>query len=391
MGPDSSSMGRLQAIRIKLLPDGTIFTNLLSSTHQTSSKQLSNGLSYSHNSADEYKSNGFESESYGKSSEFPLIDLNTDVEGERNGTAFNADQRSAVNAYNDGIVAKSNSWSEILSQLDIGTNLSETNSDLLTSASHYENDQIFSQPLKPTLLNGALNEDVNQNDETQSQTVPKLKKDSTSKANLTNVGFRNGIYSKNGVKYSNRGYIVALKETFGFIEEEDGQRELFFHYSVYDGNVDALDLGQVVEYNASLKNSKLTALSVRKALVRKQNDDVQSEILTGVVTRTVRTFNPEQNEYTGLIRVGEDDENSEPVEYEFSMISLFDINEFIQKGDAVKFQIGYNKSADKERAVNVKPIRTKLQVLSLSGLQSDNYITFVFRALLTALKAISVS
>lgn len=305
-----------------------------------------------------------ESESFGKFNEFPLIDLNTEVETERNGTAFNAEQRSAAHALNEGIVAKSNSWSEILSQLDIGTNLSETNSDLLTSASQYENDQVFSQPLKPMLLNGALDGDVNQNSETQSQTVPKLKKDLTSKANLSNISFRNGIHSKNGmIKYSNRGYVVALKETFGFIEEEDGQRELFFHYSVYDGNVEVLDMGQVVEYNASLKNGKLTALSVRKALVRKQPDDVNGEPLTGVVTRTVRTFNPEQNEYTGLIRVGdEDDETTEPKEYEFSMISLHDINDFIQKGDAVKFHIGYNKAAEKERAVNVKPIRTQLQV-----------------------------
>jgi cold shock CspA family protein len=162
--------------------------------------------------------------------------------------------------------------------------------------------------------------------------------------------------------------VVALKDSFGFIETEDGQRELFFHYSVYDGNIDVLELGQVVEYNASFKNSKLTALAVRKSQsIRKQTDEVQPEVLSGVVIRTVRTFNPEQNEYTGLIRVATDSatnstEGDAKTEYEFSMISLQDINEFIQKGDAVKFQIGFNVAADKHRAVHIRPIRTKHQV-----------------------------
>ena len=376
-------MGRLQALRIKLLPDGTIFTNLLSSPTQNSSpKQMSNGMFYSNNSSEDSYKTESESESYGKFNEFPLIDLNTELETERNGTASNADHKSVVKAYNgrtnEGIVAKSNSWSEILSQLDIGTNLSEVTSDLLTSGTHYETDQVFThQPLKPTLLNGMIDEESNPDNE--SQNVTKVKKEVTSKSNLSSIGSnRSAIQSKNGTKYSNRGYVVALKDTFGFIEEEDGQRELFFHYSVYDGNVDALELGQVVEYNASLKNGKLTAIAVRKALIRKQNDEIKPEVLTGVVTRTVRTFNPEQSEYTGLIRMANDSTNSstesvDTIEYEFSMISLSDINEFIQKGDAIKFQIGLNRAADKERAVNIKPIRTKLQVNPKYIVMSDHF------------------
>jgi hypothetical protein len=112
----------------------------------------------------------------------------------------------------------------------------------------------------------------------------------------------------------------------------------------------------------------LTALAVRKALSKIPADQIQSEVLTGVVTRTVRTFNPDQNEYTGSIRVVNDstvnsNENKCDTEYEFSVISLKDINEFIQKGDAVKFQIGFNTATQTERAVNIKPIRTKHQVI----------------------------
>jgi cold shock CspA family protein len=376
VGPDLSSPGRLQAIRIKLLPDGTIFKNLFSPVKQlpTNNKFLPNGTSFPHMSSDSNsKQNGVECETYQKINEFPLIDLNTELETERKGTALNANEKSAANANNatknsQGIVAKSNSWSEILSQLDIGTNLSEiksdTNKDLLTCASNFDSDQSFSQhePLKPMILDESLTDNNLINSEPQLQSVPKSKKETTTKNNVS----RTGTQTKNGIKFANRGYVVALKETFGFIEAEDGQRELFFHYSVYDGNVDTLELGQPVEYNASFKNNKLTALAVRKALSKIPADQIQSEVLTGVVTRTVRTFNPDQNEYTGSIRVVNDstvnsNENKCDTEYEFSVISLKDINEFIQKGDAVKFQIGFNTATQTERAVNIKPIRTKHQ------------------------------
>jgi len=377
VGPDLSSPGRLQAIRIKLLPDGTIFKNLFSPVKQQSSptKFLSNGVSYSHMSSDSnMKLNGADYEMYEKINEFPLIDLNTELESERKGTnASNAvNGKSATNPNHvtknsQGIVAKSNSWSEILSQLDIGTNMSEVNSDitkdLLTCASNFDSDHSFTtEPLKPTILDESHKTETNQINSESLQSVPKTKKEI-----IKNNASRSSTQTKNGIKFSNRGYVVALKETFGFIETEDGQRELFFHYSVYDGNIDTLELGQQVEYNASYKNSKLTALAVRKALSKIPADEIQSEVMTGVVTRTVRTFNPDQNEYTGLIRVVTDSaqnsyDNKSDTHYEFSMISLNDINEFIQKGDAVKFQIGFNKASEKERAVNIKPIRTKHQV-----------------------------
>ncbi|CAG2111875.1 unnamed protein product [Medioppia subpectinata] len=371
VGPDLSSVGRLQALRIKLLPDGTIFKNLLSPAKQMQ-KQLSNGSYNSESFYGEYNIPNGNDSRLPKTNDFPLIDFNTELENERNGT-YGADEKSHAKAlYNgrssEGIVAKSNSWSEILSQLDIGTNLTES-SDLLSSSSQYEqsNDRPFTQqPLKPMVIAESLDED-SQSYESQTQSVPKIKRDSNSKSSVSSNLSRNTVHIKNGNKYSNRGFVVALKESFGFIETEDGQRELFFHYSVYDGNVDLLELGQPVEYNASFKNSKLTALAVRKTQsIRKQTDEIQPEVLSGVIIRNVRTLNPDQNEYTGLIRVAADSttnsgDSEEKTEHEFSMISLYDINEFIQKGDAVKFQVGFNSAADKYRAVRIQPIRTKHQ------------------------------
>lgn len=116
-----------------------------------------------------------------------------------------------------------------------------------------------------------------------------------------------------------------------------------------------------------MKGTKYSAEYVRKLPANSiPTYEVQNEILTGVVARSVRCLNPEQEEYPGIIRLnntlnGSGDEH-EIKEYEFSMVSLADIHDYIQKGDIVEFQLGYNKTNDKERALNIKPIRTKYQV-----------------------------
>lgn len=51
--------------------------------------------------------------------------------------------------------------------------------------------------------------------------------------------------------------------------------------------------------------------------------------------------------------------------FEFSMTSLGDIHDFIQKDDIVTFQIELTND-NKQRAVSVKPVREKYQVSDLS-------------------------
>lgn len=166
---------------------------------------------------------------------------------------------------------------------------------------------------------------------------------------------------KNGFKYTNQGFIAALKDGFGFIETAEHDREVFFHFSVFDGDAVHLDLGCEVEYSISQKNSKISAECVRKlAKGTIPVEDIKEETLEGVVIRPIRCFNPDQDEYPGLIRVGSEDGGDAEI-YEFGITSLHDKREFLQKGDAVQFQVGVMKCSQKERAVFVKAIRKKLQ------------------------------
>ncbi|GAB6030260.1 hypothetical protein CHUAL_005938 [Chamberlinius hualienensis] len=164
---------------------------------------------------------------------------------------------------------------------------------------------------------------------------------------------------QNGFKCTQRGFVAALKDGFGFIEREDHEREIFFHFSVFDGDVDMLELGAEVEYVVSQKNSKIGA-----EWVRCYNGDpleevaVKDEVLEGIVVRSIRCFNPDQEEYSGLIRVGSAD-GDDHESFEFGITSLVDKREFLQKDDPVEFQIG--RSNGVERAVNIKAIRKKLQ------------------------------
>lgn len=174
---------------------------------------------------------------------------------------------------------------------------------------------------------------------------------------------------KSEAPFTNVGFVAALKDGFGFIEAEEHDREIFFHFSVYEGNALHLELGAEVEYCVSQKNSKVSAERVRKLPKGTiATEEVGTETLEGVVLRLVRCFNPDQEDYPGLIRVDNgEDEDAEL--YEFGITSLQDKREFLQKGDPVRFQIGVMKSTWKQRAVNVKALRKKLHstVESIKG------------------------
>ncbi|GIX96569.1 cold shock domain-containing protein E1 [Caerostris darwini] len=126
---------------------------------------------------------------------------------------------------------------------------------------------------------------------------------------------------RNGFKFTHRGFIAALKDTFGFIETEDHDKEVFFHYSVFDGNPSSLEVGQEVEYGVTHKGSKLSAECVRKLSSNTiPREDIQPEILNGVVIQPLRCFNPDQEHYPGKVRLASHAENMEEdlAEYEFA-------------------------------------------------------------------------
>ncbi|GBN55284.1 Cold shock domain-containing protein E1 [Araneus ventricosus] len=168
---------------------------------------------------------------------------------------------------------------------------------------------------------------------------------------------------RNGFKFTHRGFVAALKDTFGFIETEEHDKEVFFHYSVFDGNTSSLEVGQEVEYGVTHKGNKYSAECVRKLPPNTiPREDIQPEILNGVVIHPLRCFNPDQDLYPGKVRLASHAENMDEdlAEYEFGITGLDDKHEFLQKGDVVQFQIGITKDG-KERAVNIKAIRTRIQ------------------------------
>lgn len=173
-----------------------------------------------------------------------------------------------------------------------------------------------------------------------------------------------GRGGRNGFRYTHRGYIAALKESFGFIENEEHNQDVFFHFSVFEGNPQSLEPGQEVEYGMVMKGSKRSAECVRKlpaGTLTDHAETVQAEVHNGTVERPVRCFNPDQEEYAGLIRLTVSGENAEPgPAYPFGITSLSDKHELLQKNDVVQFQVAVTGSGV-ERAVNVVAVRARVQ------------------------------
>lgn len=159
------------------------------------------------------------------------------------------------------------------------------------------------------------------------------------------------------------------------------QSEIFFHFSNFDGNSGDLEVGHDVEFSFTIKNDKMSAEFARLLPKRSipRESLVTGETVTGTVVRTCRCLNPEQDAYPGLVKMSSstaenplsltadlslDPEQGEEAEklVEFSMTSLTDVREFIQKGDSVSFQVGLCPITGKERAVGMKIIRNKRQV-----------------------------
>ncbi|CAN7995048.1 unnamed protein product, partial [Ixodes hexagonus] len=171
---------------------------------------------------------------------------------------------------------------------------------------------------------------------------------------------------RNGFRYTHRGYIAALKESFGFIENEEHNQDVFFHFSVFEGNPTLLEPGQEVEYALSHKGPKRSAECVRKLAsgTLGGQETVRPDLLSGTVERPVRCFNPDQEQYAGVVRLATTGEGSTAPTYEFGITSLADKHDLLQKGDVVQFQVAVT-NAGVERAVNISAVRARVQVKTL--------------------------
>ncbi|KAG8450858.1 hypothetical protein GDO86_003212 [Hymenochirus boettgeri] len=184
------------------------------------------------------------------------------------------------------------------------------------------------------------------------------------------------------------GYVATLKDNFGFIETANHDKEIFFHYSEYSGDVDKLDLGDMVEYSLSKgKGNKISAERVTKAhQVNGSKDEVDPTVFWGKVIRPLRSVDPTQTEYQGMIELLEEvvpdkqtiteetPEQAEDVEIDcstetntnanmkgslipFGIVGMANKADCLQKGETVKFQLCVLGQNGQTMAYNIEPLR----------------------------------
>ncbi|XP_041860810.1 cold shock domain-containing protein E1 isoform X7 [Melanotaenia boesemani] len=154
------------------------------------------------------------------------------------------------------------------------------------------------------------------------------------------------------------GFVAALKDNFGFIETANHDQEIFFHYSEMCGDLDNLELGDTVEYTLSKgKGNKVSAEKVTKvAAVNSAGEDVGAAVMTGKVLRPIRSVDPSQTEYQGLIEVIEEG-GGKGQNYPFGIMGMTNKSDCLQKGEIVKFQVCTVTQTGQKMACNVVPQR----------------------------------
>ncbi|XP_053971137.1 cold shock domain-containing protein E1 [Hylaeus anthracinus] len=158
-----------------------------------------------------------------------------------------------------------------------------------------------------------------------------------------------GEKTQNGNKKLNgqvcQGFIAALKDAFGFIETVNHDKEIFFHFSNFEGDVSALEVGADIECTISSGNGRgnggCVAADYVKLVPRGSipRPTPVSEVLDGTVIRPLRSANPDQAEYAGLIKINATTEDEETPEYEFRIMGLVNKRELLQAGDPVQLQV----------------------------------------------------
>lgn len=174
---------------------------------------------------------------------------------------------------------------------------------------------------------------------------------------------KNQNQTKNGLGRSYslplcQGFIAALKDGFGFIETIAHDREVFFHFSNFEGEASSLELGVEVEYNLGTRGSSGSCLSAENVRVLPKGTIelplASGEILEGTVVRSLRSVNPDQTQYAGLVQVNTAEGEEKGAEYEFGITGLANKRELLQAGDPVTFQVDTDN-----RATNIMAVRKK--------------------------------
>ncbi|MGH0182135.1 UNVERIFIED_CONTAM: hypothetical protein FKN15_008735 [Acipenser sinensis] len=177
---------------------------------------------------------------------------------------------------------------------------------------------------------------------------------------------RTGQQSAVSIKILNRsvnskrllGYIATLKDNFGFIETANHDQEIFFHYSELCGDLDDLELGDSVEYTLSKgKGNKVSAEKVTKiTAVNGAGDDVGVTVCLGKVVRPLRSVDPTQTEYQGVIEAIEEGD-MKGQSFSFGIVGMAHKADCLQKAETVKFQLCVVSQTGQKMACNIVPLR----------------------------------
>ncbi|XP_073752198.1 cold shock domain-containing protein E1 isoform X4 [Callorhinus ursinus] len=154
------------------------------------------------------------------------------------------------------------------------------------------------------------------------------------------------------------GYVATLKDNFGFIETANHDKEIFFHYSEFSGDVDSLELGDMVEYSLSKgKGNKVSAEKVNKThSVNGITEEADPTVYSGKVIRPLRSVDPTQTEYQGMIEIVEEGDMKGEV-YPFGIVGMANKGDCLQKGESVKFQLCVLGQNAQTMAYNITPLR----------------------------------
>ncbi|MBZ3884979.1 Cold shock domain-containing protein E1 [Sciurus carolinensis] len=154
------------------------------------------------------------------------------------------------------------------------------------------------------------------------------------------------------------GYVATLKDNFGFIETANHDKEIFFHYSEFSGDVDSLELGDMVEYSLSKgKGNKVSAEKVNKThSVNGITEEADPTIYSGKVIRPLRGVDPTQIEYQGMIEIVDEGDMKGEV-YPFGIVGMANKGDCLQKGESVKFQLCVLGQNAQTMAYNITPLR----------------------------------
>uniref|UniRef100_A0AAQ5XM75 Cold shock domain-containing protein E1 n=1 Tax=Amphiprion ocellaris TaxID=80972 RepID=A0AAQ5XM75_AMPOC len=161
------------------------------------------------------------------------------------------------------------------------------------------------------------------------------------------------------------GFVATLKDNFGFIETANHDQEIFFHYSEMCGDLENLELGDTVEYTLSKgKGNKVSAEKVTKVAAG------TASVMMGKVIRPLRSVDPSQTEYQGLIELWVNimvmfiissfkhtNQRTKGQNYPFGIMGMASKGDCLQKGELVKFQVCTVAQTGQKMACNVLPQR----------------------------------